>query len=263
MALLHVLSELRRQFGFVLCAHGVDHGLREAARAELDTAARLARDCEIPFSSTRVAVPEGGNLQARARQARYAALRREAQRVGAAFIATAHHADDRAETVLLRLLRGAPVEGLGVLPARSNDLIRPMIRATRSDIVRHLERHRVPHCEDPSNDNSRFLRVRVRKELLPLMKQLSPQIVNHLTSLADQVVMGDAAEVRDTAGRKFTLNRAQTAQLVRLVNSGRPGGRIALADGKELCLLDGQSGVARVEGHARPTTKPRRKAPKC
>lgn len=262
MALLHVLSQLRAQLKLVLFAHGVDHGLREAARTELETAASLARDCEVPFSSTRVAVPEGGNLQARAREARYGALRQEAERVGATVIATAHHADDRAETVLLRLLRGAPAAGLGVLPVRAGDLIRPMIRATRTDIVRHLERHRVPHCEDPSNDNTRFLRVRVRHELLPLMKQLSPQIVNHLTSLADQVLMGDPTEVHDEAGGKVALNRAQTAQLVHLVSSGRPGGRIALADGIELCI-DATSGVARVEEPGRSSTKPRRKAPKC
>jgi tRNA(Ile)-lysidine synthase len=96
MALLHVLARLRKSEGHELSAHGVDHGLRREAAAELDQAEGLATALGIPFTRTLVAVAPGGNLQARARAARYEALRQAAEQLGAAVIATGHHADDRA-----------------------------------------------------------------------------------------------------------------------------------------------------------------------
>jgi tRNA(Ile)-lysidine synthase len=186
MALLHVLAGLRERVGFGLFAHGVDHGLRAGAGAELDQAERLARGLDVPFDRTRVVVEPGGNLQARARNARWSALTAAAARSGASRIATGHHADDRAETVVMRLLRGrCQVRNLAVLEPRSGDRIRPMLRARRTDIDAHIARHAVPCSIDPSNSNPRFLRVRVRTEILPAMERLSPKIVEHLCALAD------------------------------------------------------------------------------
>jgi len=184
-ALLDVLASLRKPLGLVIEAHGVDHGLRATASAELDLAEALAERLDLPFRRTSLRVPEGANLQARARTARYEALRAAAK---GALIATGHHADDRAETVLLRLLRGAGPRGLAVLPPRADDRIRPLLRARRTDVLAHLERHRIPFATDPSNRSPRFLRTRVRHELLPLLVALSPQIVAHLCALADQLV---------------------------------------------------------------------------
>ena len=263
MALLHVLALLRRKLGLILSAHGVNHGLRPEAAHELLAAADFARAQEVPFSVSELGLAPGGNLQARAREARYVALRREAARVGATLIATAHHADDRAETVLLRLLRGTGVGGLGVLSAQSGDLIRPLIRAPRETIVLHLARHRVPHAHDPSNLDRRFLRVRVRHELLPLLKELSPGIVNHLTALADQVAMDPARQLLDEEGHPIPLNRAQRRELAQMASARHLGARIALPGGKEL-RLDADTGQPVV--HARSTgTPPKRdgKRQKC
>jgi tRNA(Ile)-lysidine synthase len=187
MALLHVMARLREQLGIRIAAHGVDHGLRAAAAGELDRAEAFARALDVPFARTILAVGAGANLQARARAARYAALRSAAAAAGAARIATAHHADDRAETVLLRLLRGAGPTGLAVLPPRAGDRIRPFIHASSAAIRAHVERHAVPFSLDPSNDDPRFLRVRVRHELVPLLRALSPTITEHLCALADQL----------------------------------------------------------------------------
>jgi tRNA(Ile)-lysidine synthase len=204
MALLHALAWLRPKLGYELVAHGVDHGLRAEATAELNLAEAFARNLGVPFARTRVRVPEGGNLQARARHARYEALRAAAHAHGARRIATAHHADDRAETVLMRLLRGTGARGLAVLPPRSGvarsgfetsgceSLIRPMIRARRADVLAHVARHAIPHAHDPSNENPRFLRTRIRREVLPLLEELNPGIVAHLCALADQLAGGDA-----------------------------------------------------------------------
>jgi tRNA(Ile)-lysidine synthase len=186
MALLHVLAHLRSRHVFGLFAHGVDHGLRPAAAAELDVAADLARSLDVPFARSSVTVLPGGNLQARARTARWEALRAAACRAGADRVATGHHADDRAETVLMRILRGTSPRGLAALPPLDGDRIRPFYRARRADIDAHVARHRLPHSVDPSNRDPRFLRARVRHEIMPQLERLSPRITEHLCALADE-----------------------------------------------------------------------------
>lgn len=187
MALLHVLARVRGKLAFGLFAHGVDHGLRAEAAGELDRAEELAKALEVPFGRTNLRVNRGGNLQARARVARWDALRAAARSAGADRIATGHHAEDRAETFLLRLLRGTGPAGLAVLPPLAGDRIRPFFRARRSDIDAHLRRHRIPYAVDPSNADPRFLRSRVRHELLPVLETMSPRIVEHLCRIADDV----------------------------------------------------------------------------
>lgn len=199
MALLHVLAGLRSRHAFGLFAHGVDHGLRPTASAELDLAEGLARSLDVPFTRTSVVVPPGGNLQSRARTARWEALRSAASRVGADRIATGHHADDRAETVLMRILRGTTLRGLAVLPPLDGDRIRPFYRARRADIDGHVARHHLPHAIDPSNRDPRFLRTRVRHEIMPQLERLSPRIIEHLCALAEEAGEGeDAPSLRRT-----------------------------------------------------------------
>jgi tRNA(Ile)-lysidine synthase len=187
MALLHVLALLRGRLAFGLFAHGVDHGLRPSSSMELDLAERFAASLDVPFGRTRVLVGPGGNLQARARTARWEALRAASSHVGADRIATGHHADDRAETVLIRILRGTSARGLRVLPPHQGDRIRPFVYARRSDVDAHVARHRVPHAIDPSNRDPRFLRTRVRYEAIPALECLSPRVVEHFCRLADDL----------------------------------------------------------------------------
>ncbi len=235
MALLDVLARLRSKLGFELTAHGVDHGLRAEAAAELDGAEAHAATLDVPFARSVLAVAAGGNLQARARSARYAALEAAARDAGATLIATAHHADDRAETVLLRLLRGSGPRGLAVLPARAGERVRPLIRARRSDVLLHVRRHRVPFSEDPSNRDRRHQRVRVREELLPLLAELSPGIVGHLNALADALGPGrSAAELG--AELPVPLGRAQRRLLARAVRLRQKSAQIWLAGGEVLTL---------------------------
>lgn len=234
MVLLHVLSRLRAKLGFELFAEGVDHGLRAAASQELDRAEQFARELGVPFARTRVSLASGGNLQARARNARYEALRARAAELEATLIATAHHADDRAETVLLRLLRGTSPAGLGVLPVRSADLVRPLIRARRADIEAHARRHSVPFCEDPSNRDPRFLRVRVRHELLPLLTELAPGIVASLTALADELSEPAPQTPPEVQGAALRLGRAQRRELARMLEAKAPSARLRLPGGREL-----------------------------
>jgi tRNA(Ile)-lysidine synthase len=228
MALLHVMAGLAPSFDLRLHAHGVDHGLRAEAKGELDLAAALALKLGVPFDRTRVSLARGGNIQARARAARYAALREAARVTRSDRIATAHHADDRAETVLIRLLRGASAAGLGVLPPCSDDLIRPFIRARKAAILAHARRHAIDFAADPSNDDARFLRARVRRELMPLLEELDGGVVAHLCALADDLL---------PSASRLAFPRATRDALAALARShsktGRvllPGGLVALVD---------------------------------
>jgi tRNA(Ile)-lysidine synthase len=255
MALLDVMADLSAAFGLRLLAHGVDHGLRTAAASELDLAERHGQARGVSFGRTRASVTPGGNLQERARQARWSALAEAARAAGAKVIATAHHADDRAETVLIRLLQGSTSRGLGAMPARDRasgapdmEVIRPLLRARKTDVLAHVERRRVPHAVDPSNDDARFLRARVRRELLPLLCDLSPGIVDHLVALADELAADRGASGRPDehigdAGQPTTRDWAaglprRTREALRALERSRspsarvwlPGGLVAMVD---------------------------------
>ncbi len=206
MALLDVLSRLRQTMGFQLLALSLNHNLRSEAAAEVSLVESFCLKSDVPFATGDLGLSEGGNLQERAREARYQALWAMAEEHfgPGAYLATAHHKDDRAETMLLRMLRGTSLEGLCAFRAQQDKLLRPMIRANRSDVELHIARHGVPFVTDPSNSDPRFLRVRVRQELLPLLRELGPGIVEHLEALAD-----DAGHLDEPGG----LNREQREQL--------------------------------------------------
>jgi tRNA(Ile)-lysidine synthase len=234
-ALLHALARLRDEIGHALIAHGVDHGLRPEAAAELDLAARVAEGLAVPFTVTRAALAPGSNLQARARAVRYEALGRAAIAAGARIVATGHTADDRAETLLLRLLRGSGPRGLAVLPPRAPmpeqeglTLVRPLLRARRADVLAHLARHEVPFSTDPSNTDARFARARVRRELLPLLEDLAPGVVEHLAALADMLGALPGEPALDGLGR------AQRFEVERARRLGRRSVRLRLPGGREV-----------------------------
>lgn len=239
-ALLHTLAMLRERVGHALVAHGVDHGLRADAAAELAIARQVAEKLGVPFTQSALAIAPGGNLQARARAARYEALARAAHEAGARVIATGHTADDRAETLLIRLLRGSGPRGLAVLPPRAPlpiaidararvELVRPLLRARRADVIAHLERHALPFARDPSNDDPRFFRARVRRELVPLLEDLSPGVVEHLSALADML-----GETRFAEGALDNLGRAQRQAVERARRLGRRSVRLRLPGGREV-----------------------------
>jgi tRNA(Ile)-lysidine synthase len=235
-ALLDVLARLATRLDFSIHAHGVDHGLRSEASSELELAAALARAHDVPFTQSRVHVRLGSNLQSRARDARFEALWEAAKAVGAHWLATGHHAEDRAETVVMRLLRGAGPSGLAVLPPQQGQLLRPLIRARKEDILRHLERHGLRYASDPSNLDRRYLRVRVRHEVIPVLESLAPQVVVHLNALADQVYACARPRIIDPSGTEVALGRAAAAAVARAQSRHLYGARIRLPGGREVVI---------------------------
>ena len=185
-AMVHVLHRLREEWGIALTVASVDHGLRLAAQGEVAAVGRFAAELGLPFRALRVSVPSGSSVQGRARQVRYQALREAARDVGATTVAVGHTRDDQAETVLGRLLRGASVEGLaGIAPRRGDGVIRPLLDASREEVRSYVHHHRLPTVKDPSNEDARFLRVRIRHELIPHLTELDSNVVDHLADLAD------------------------------------------------------------------------------
>lgn len=155
----------------------VDHGLRPEAAAEAAMVARVCADLGVPHETLGVAI-RAGNLQDRARDARYAALCGSFGRRGAEVFATAHHADDQAETVLMRLNRGSGLAGLAGIRARrvvvADDplgeylVVRPLLHWRRAELAAVVTSAGIEPASDPSNDDDRFDRVQVRRALAQL-----------------------------------------------------------------------------------------------
>jgi tRNA(Ile)-lysidine synthetase, N-terminal domain/tRNA(Ile)-lysidine synthetase, C-terminal domain len=190
MALLHVMAALRRGLDIDITAAHVDHGLRSGAREEQDYVEASCRQLEVDFWSCRIdarqiAACEQKTLEEAGRDERYRFFREIARKKGAGLIATAHHRDDVAETVLLHLLRGSGLKGLrGILP-RQGDLLRPLLCVDKEDILLYLKRGNIRYYIDESNEDLRFTRNRIRHELIPLLQSgYNVRIVDNLNQLA-------------------------------------------------------------------------------
>ena len=150
----------------------IDHGLRPESAAEAEAVAALCGQLGVPHATLRPTVSPTGNLQASARTARYAALGEWALKRGLAAIVTAHHADDQAETLLMRLSRGAGVRGLAGMRSAATvpghpglPLLRPLLGWRKAELEAIVAQAGIQPARDPSNADPRFERVRVREEL--------------------------------------------------------------------------------------------------
>jgi len=159
----------------------VDHGLRPGSAAEAELVADAAGRLGAGFRSERVSVPEGPNLEARAREARRSVLGPDA--------ATGHTADDQAETVLANLLRGAGVHGLAAMRAGPRHPLLDLRRAETVDLCSHLGLHPLV---DPSNEDRRHLRNRIRHELLPMCSVVAGRDVVPVLARQAGALAGDA-----------------------------------------------------------------------
>jgi len=143
----------------------VDHGLRAEAQVEARMVAHWCAGQGVPHIIMTVTAPLRGNLQAAAREARYALLEGWRVEQGLSWLMTAHQGDDQVETLLLRFGRGSGVGGLASVRARRGHLLRPLLEERRATLRRYCEERRVPFVDDPSNSDERFDRVRLRQAL--------------------------------------------------------------------------------------------------
>ncbi len=191
VALLHLLTELAGTWRLSLHALYVDHGLRpRKTPSEIEFCARLAESLAVPFSVARVDVGEhrrreGLSLQEAARHLRYRAFEEHAYRIEADRIATGHNADDQAETVVMRMLRGSGPRGLSGIPPVRGGFIRPLLDLRREEIESYLDERKAEFLVDASNLSKDYLRNRLRQEVMPLLREYNPDITGTLCRTAD------------------------------------------------------------------------------
>lgn len=181
VAMVFAFYLLKEQLGITLEAAHFNHHLRgeESDRDQRFVEAFCAGyDIPLHLGGGQI-VPGKKGLEAAARDARYDFLRSLPGKV-----ATAHTADDNAETVLMRLIRGTGLKGLGAIAPVSGNVIRPMLSITRQEVETFLAEWSLPHIEDSSNQSDAFLRNRIRHRIMPLLREENPKIGENLSRMA-------------------------------------------------------------------------------
>jgi tRNA(Ile)-lysidine synthase len=287
MALLDaaVASTPREQLTVATFDHGTGPAATEARRLVERTATALGVACVANCADRPLA------SEAEFRVARWKFLREVAGREGGV-VCTAHTADDQIETVLMRVLRDAGARGLAGLYATS-DIVRPLVRLTRRDVSRYARARKLTWIEDPSNASARYLRNRLRRDLLPALRRARPSIEDELLSLAR-----DAARWRDdvdafvgehvglrrvcagagldidvsslgeysgdglsilwaaiVARVGLALDRRGTARLAAFAGQSRVGSRVQLSGGWEV-VRSRDAFQLRASGHGQPAEMP-------
>jgi tRNA(Ile)-lysidine synthase len=273
VALLHAMRELAPRFGYRVAAAHLNHCLRGAESDRDESFVRelcgglgveliIQRACGLDM--------ESANLEERCRDLRWTFLAAAAARLAAPYVATAHHADDQAETVMLRLLRGAGIAGMGAMGevgsfAHGLMILRPMLAVGRAEIEAYLDSIDARFVNDSTNLNRGFLRNRVRLELIPFLERsYAPGLRGRLAGLATEMREADdfiaQAAQAELAGRLDTstpavamnldhfagLNPALMAAVLRAYLEFRIGGlrhitRSHIGALKRLCMSDSPS----------------------
>jgi tRNA(Ile)-lysidine synthase len=281
--LLHELRRLAPVHGWSLVAAHLDHAMRPSSAGDAAWVAGLCRAWEIPLVSERL--PDAPRGETAARQARHAFLRRVAESEGCALIATGHHADDQAETVLFRAIRGTGVRGLaGMAPRTPGGVVRPLLGFPRAAIRRHARRIGLRFREDPTNLALGAARNRLRHRVIPLLEQeVNPAARRNLARLAanaaeerealevllrpylDETVRRDGHDVvvdrdrvrgypaplaslvvREALRRAgHRASRAGTEATVAFISNAPSGRCMPLGDGLQLCLEFGAARLGR------------------
>ena len=192
VALLEVLARLRERLGIALAVAHLNHRLRGAeSEGDARFVEQLAARHHLPFfhQAQDVAAEarrQGANLEATARALRYSFLRELVQSGRVSKVATGHTANDQAETVVARLVRGAGTRGLaGIYPVVDGWLVRPLLELRRAQLRAWLTEQGLSWREDSSNRDLRLTRNRLRGAVLPLLEQFNPRLVEHLAATAE------------------------------------------------------------------------------
>ncbi|MDI6889943.1 MAG: tRNA lysidine(34) synthetase TilS [Thermodesulfovibrionales bacterium] len=190
VCLLYVLKNLKDEFKLDLHAIYIDHGLRpEETPKEIEFCKKLCEKLNLPFITKFIDVKsyakeKGINRQAAARQLRYQVFEETAFEINAHKIALGHTADDQAETLLMHLFRGSGPTGLSGIPPVRGRFIRPLIEIERREIDRYLREEEIDFIVDSSNLRKDYLRNKIRLSLMPMIKEVNPNIIETLSRTA-------------------------------------------------------------------------------
>ncbi|WP_039834162.1 tRNA lysidine(34) synthetase TilS [Paenibacillus sonchi] len=211
VALLHILHEisLNRMPLTLICAH-VNHGFRPESVEEAEAVRAMAERLGLPFELAEFDIPSlvkesGLGPEGAAREKRYQFLIDTAHRYAARSVALAHHADDQAETVLMRLLRGSGPSGLAGMrwkrTEKKVELIRPFLRINKTALVSLCRQEGLPYAEDASNLMTEYRRNAVRLNLIPALEAFNPKVRQSLLQLSEIVQAED--EYMEAAAQKY------------------------------------------------------------
>ena len=228
VALLACLTALSARWNWALSIGHVNHGLRgreseEDAAFVKELGAQFGVPvsiCEVPLNKQNAKLSKQ-SFQAYAREARYQALVNIFEERRATKIVTGHTADDQAETVVMWMLRGSGTAGLSGIPMRRGErIVRPLLGIPRSDIMSYLKKQKLKWRIDSSNSQPVYFRNRLRQDLLPQLKDISPGIVKVLVRQAD-ILSEDHAYLEEVAAEAFQKNiLAQGVGTITLTRTG-------------------------------------------
>ncbi len=244
ICLLHALYQLRAKLGFTLSAAHYNHQLRgeESVRdavfvgqfVQLCCGVQRALDGSVlPAVSLYVGTGDvagqakagGTGLEETARTMRYDFLQKTAAQMGADLIATAHTANDNAETILFHLARGSGLRGLGGIPPKRGRIIRPLLTTTRQEVEDYLFHYALPHMEDSSNATDDYTRNRIRHQILPVLEDVAPGFLSRIAGTA-QLLRGDEhcleAQARDIAQQAVPCRGGVAVDVDLLTNAPAP-----------------------------------------
>ncbi|MFZ6006695.1 MAG: tRNA lysidine(34) synthetase TilS [Nitrospirota bacterium] len=191
VCLLTILHKLKPEFGIHISAAYIDHGLRpDEIPYEIELCRDICSSMDMPFTTRPIDVKsymkeKKLNKQEAARELRYKALDEIAIEKAANKIALGHNADDQAETIIMRLLRGAGTSGLSGIPPVRKYIIRPLIEIERSDIEKFLETEGIGFAIDSSNLKQEYLRNKIRHLIIPAAKKINMDVVKTISRTAD------------------------------------------------------------------------------
>jgi len=190
VCLLHLLWRYKKTVPFELNAVTVNHGLRKEAGREIARVEALCRRLKVPLSVDKIAVREHALMQklsteTSARILRYGLFSKTAKDAGANIVATGHTANDNAETMIMWLIRGTGAEGVSGIPlarplGQGLTVIRPLLSATRAEVMKYVKAQGIPYSIDKSNKSPEYTRNRIRGQVLPLLEKYNPRVVEHL-----------------------------------------------------------------------------------
>ncbi len=192
MGLLKAFCLVRNEWGLRLAAAHINHQLRKSSDRDERFVSDYCQKNSIPLVKKTVSIDlesRSDSIEQKARDKRLKALFEIARKKHAAALALAHHQDDLAETVLMRVIRGSGLAGLQAMTPKRDfkeaRVIRPFLAVSKEEILAFCKEHKVPFRTDPTNRSKKFLRNRIRQELLPLLKAYNPQITRSLAVLAE------------------------------------------------------------------------------
>lgn len=195
VCLTHILNRLKDKIGIELYLAHMDHGIRGAeSRRDAVFVKKLAESLGLKLACKKLnpkKIKSKLSLEERLREKRYDFFKKARLALRADCVATAHTLDDQAETVLMRIMKGASLKGaVGIHPVRADKdikFIRPLIEIEKKDITEYLKKRKVPFRIDRTNLENRFLRNKIRNSILPYLEKINPRVKRSLFNLAESL----------------------------------------------------------------------------